>query len=183
MARIGNNILVAQKLRVKQLNFLLENMREPVFSPGTVSDNELNANAITFRILNTLGHNRGHQSIDDAPSYGTVAYFMNSIQEYFPKNMRVKYKLWEHTSYRDTEHQVIADETREALDRAVDWLQTMREMIVDRISENYFFGGKLQYLEILKRRYKELYSEKIEQQVNADVKEDSTINIIIEEDA
>jgi hypothetical protein len=49
------------------------------------------------------------------------------------------------------------------------------------LSFNYFTQGKIQFIEILKRRWKNKYSEKVEQAVDADVKTDSTINIVIDD--
>ena len=57
----------------------------------------------------------------------------------------------------------------------------MKYKVLDVITGNYYIEGKVQQLEILKRRFKELYSERTEQNINADINEDSDINITIAE--
>jgi hypothetical protein len=49
------------------------------------------------------------------------------------------------------------------------------------ITFKYYVEGKIQYNEILKRRFKNEYSEKVEQAVQADVKTDKQINIMFED--
>jgi hypothetical protein len=49
------------------------------------------------------------------------------------------------------------------------------------ITFKYYVEGKIQYNEILKRRFKNEYSEKVEQAVQADVKTDKQINITFED--
>ena len=63
----------------------------------------------------------------------------------------------------------------------VEWLIVMRQKIEDYITARYYRDGRLNHLEILKRRYKDDWSEKIEQSVDADVKEDKTVEIIFED--
>ena len=63
----------------------------------------------------------------------------------------------------------------------VEWLIMMRQKIEDYITARYYRDGRMNHLEILKRRYKDDWSEKIEQSVDAEVKEDTTININIED--
>jgi gluconate kinase len=82
---------------------------------------------------------------------------------------------------RDNDSQTISDETRELLDDMCDWLEIMKRKIMDYITARYFREGKIQYCEILKRRYKDQYSEKVEQEVVADVVADTSVNIVIED--
>lgn len=189
--RYGINILNAAKLRQEQMTYLLDNMVEPEFITMANTEialaNEFNIDAadtlntvgITYRIMNHQGFGNGRH--DSAPSYGSVAIFMNSIQSYFPKSMQVKYKLWSRNSFQVNDTQIIADDTKELLDEMIDWLIMMKQKIEDKLSENYFISGKMNLLEILKRRYKNEWTEKIEQSVEADVKADTTINITFED--
>jgi hypothetical protein len=57
----------------------------------------------------------------------------------------------------------------------------MKYRIMNDITFKYFTEGKVPYNEILTRRFKNEYSEKVEQTVRADVKSDNSINIIIED--
>jgi hypothetical protein len=196
MGRIqGNNLLRNCKTRQKQMRYLLENMKEPNFAMIESNDtldnafnlaphNTLNTAGITWRILNSQGFGNGAHRSDTKPSWGSVANFMAQIQDYLPDELRTKqnpYRLWSRWTLRDNDTQIIADETRELLDDMVDWLEVMKRKIMDYITARYFREGKLQYCEILKRRFKDQYSEKVEQEVVADVVADTKVNIVIED--
>lgn len=196
MGRIqGINLLKNCKTRQKQMRYLLDNMTEPNFamieSNDTLSGtfnlaphDTLNTAGITWRILNSQGFRRGEHSSDTKPSWGSVANFFAQIQDYLPSNLRTKqnpYRLWSRWTLRDNDTQIIADETRELLDDMCDWLEIMKRKIMDYITARYFREGKLQYCEILKRRFKDQYSEKVEQEVVADVVADTNVNIVIED--
>ena len=177
------------------MRYLLDNMREPNFamieSNDTLSGtfnlaphDTLNTAGITWRILNSQGFGNGKHSSDTKPSWGSVANFMAQIQDYLPSDLRTKqnpYRLWSRWTLRDNDTQIIADETRELLDDMVDWLEVMKRKIMDYITARYFREGKIQYCEILKRRFKDQYSEKVEQEVVADVVADTSVNIVIED--
>lgn len=180
MARHGNNILVAKKKRIEQVEYLIENMREPdTRFKDLFSDDELNTASITLRILNTINHGGPRSnSFDTINSFFSLATFMNSIQEYFPKKMRVKYRLWSQYSFNG---ETLSEEMKEAMQNLSEWFCNMKYKVLDVITGNYYIEGKVQQLEILKRRFKELYSERTEQNINADINEDSDINITIAE--
>lgn len=189
----GHNLKVGMKLRNKQMAYLMEEMQDPDFqqlgsvvSLGTSFDIEpeedgLNTAGITWRLLNTQGFGRGDHTA--SPSYMSVAVFMNSIQTYFPPSLRVAkkrehYKLWKRESFTGTN--TFSDETIELLDAMVDWLQMMKQKIEDKLASIYWFNGKSQHLEILKRRYKDDWSEKIEQSIDASVA-DKKIEVTFED--
>ena len=180
MARHGNNILVAKKKRIEQIEYLIENMRNPDTRFNDLfSDDELNTASITLRILNTINHGGPRSnSFDTVNSFFSLAAFMNSIQEYFPKKMQVKYKLWSQYSFNG---ETLSEEMKEAMQNLSEWFCNMKYKVLDVITGNYYIEGKVQQLEILKRRFKELYSERTEQNINADINEDSDINITIAE--
>lgn len=180
MARHGNNILVAKKKRIEQIEYLIENMREPdTRFKDLFSDDELNTASITLRILNTINHGGPRSnSFDTINSFFSLASFMNSIQEYFPKKMRVKYRLWSQYSFNG---ETLSEEMKEAMQNLSEWFCNMKYKVLDVITGNYYIEGKVQQLEILKRRFKELYSERTEQNINADINEDGDINITIAE--
>ena len=191
----GQNILQAAKLRQKQMQYILDNLTEPDFSliecPKQIADEfnmddreVLNGAGITWRILNTQGFGNGQHNSSTPPSYGSVANFMRDIQCYLPKSLqsrRPAEKLWSHYSFQVNDTQKFAEKTKELLDQMVQWLIVMRQKIEDYITASYYRDGRINHLEILKRRYKDDWSEKIEQSVDADVKEDTTININIED--
>lgn len=177
------------------MRYLLENMIEPNFAmveSNGVLDNtfdiaphsSLNTAGITWRILNSQGFGQGSHKSDAQPTWGSIANFMAQIQDYLPEELRTKqnpYRLWSRWSLRDNGIQTISDETRELLDDMCDWLEIMKRKIMDYITARYFREGKIQYCEILKRRYKDQYSEKVEQEVVADVVADTSVNIVIED--
>ena len=191
----GQNILQAAKLRQKQMQYILDNLTEPDFSliecPKQIADEfnmddreVLNGAGITWRILNTQGFGNGQHCSSTPPSYGSVANFMRDIQCYLPKSLqsrRPAEKLWSHWSFQVNDTQKFAEKTKELLDQMVEWLIVMRQKIEDYITARYYRDGRINHLEILKRRYKDDWSEKIEQSVDAAVKEDTTININIED--
>ena len=143
----------------------------------------LNEAGITYRILNSQGFGRGRHESSTPPSYGSVANFMAGIQDYLPANLRSKqnpYRLWSHRSFQ-SDTQTIAAETRELLDDMCDWLVMMKTKIEDYIASHYFREGKLNHLEVLKRRFKDQWSERTEQQIDADVNTDTVLNIKFED--
>lgn len=180
--RNGNNILVAKKRRIEQVEYLIENMTKPDMRfKKEFKKDELNTASITLRILNTINHGGPRSNtFDSVNSFFSLAMFMNSIQEYFPKDMQVKYKLWSPYSFNGGNN-VLSEEMTEAMQNLSEWFCNMKYKVLDVITGNYYIEGKVQQLEILKRRFKELYSERTEQNINADINEDSDINITIAE--
>lgn len=193
MAFKSYNIIQAARVRQKQMQYILDNLTEPDFSliecPKQIADEfnmddreVLNGAGITWRILNSQGFGSGQHASSTPPSYGSVANFMRDIQCYLPKSLQSKRpaeKLWSHWSFQSTN--TLAEKTKELLDQMVEWLIMMRQKIEDYITARYYRDGRMNHLEILKRRYKDDWSEKIEQSVDAEVKEDTTININIED--
>jgi hypothetical protein len=195
----GYNLLEGSKKRNAQMKFLLKNMREPdlgmmqdptsvrslasEFDLEEIKEEEwFNSQGITFRILNSQGFGRGRHDTDNDPTYMSVAIFMNSIQDYLPESLRAKrdgYQLWKRQSFVQTN--TFSDETRELLDQMVNWLIMMRDKIEDQLTSKYYITGKNHQLEMLKRRYKDHWSEKVEQEVVADVNQDTTVNVILED--
>ena len=193
MAFKSYNIIQAARVRQKQMQYILDNLTEPDFSliecPKQIADEfnmddreVLNGAGITWRILNTQGFGSGQHNSSTPPSYGSVANFMRDIQCYLPKSLQSKRpaeKLWSHWSFQSTN--TLAKKTKELLDQMVEWLIMMRQKIEDYITARYYRDGRMNHLEILKRRYKDDWSEKIEQSVDAEVKEDKTVEIIFED--
>lgn len=189
----GYNLQRNCALRQKQMKYILENMNEPNFamieSNTTLdetfnldSNETLNTAGITWRILNSQGFGNGEHKSNTPPSWGSVANFMASIQDYLPSSLRTKqnpYRLWSHRSFQQNDTQVIADETQELLNDMCDWLEIMKKKIEDHVSSRYFREGKPQYIEVLKRRYKDEWSERTEQNIDANVNSDTELNVII----
>lgn len=189
----GYNLQRNCALRQKQMRYILENMSEPNFamieSNDTLSDtfnlanhDTLNTAGITWRILNSQGFGNGEHKSNTPPSWGSVANFMASIQDYLPNNLRTKqnpHRLWSHWSFQKNSTQVIAETTQELLNDMCDWLENMKKKIEDHISARYFREGKPQYIEVLKRRYKDEWSERTEQNIDANVNSDTELKVII----
>lgn len=189
----GYNLQRNCALRQKQMKYILENMSEPNFSmiesndtlSGTFNLAEhdtLNTAGITWRILNSQGFGNGEHKSNTPPSWGSVANFMASIQDYLPSNLKTKqnpYRLWSYRSFQQNDTQVIAEDTQELLNDMCDWLENMKKKIEDHVSARYFREGKPQYIEVLKRRYKDEWSERTEQTVDANVNTDTELNVII----
>lgn len=184
----GKNLLANCKTRQKQMKYLMENMREPNFALIDsmlidVNDEVLNTAGITYRILNSQGFGNGAHSSNALPSWGSVANFMANIQDYLPKSLRTNqnpYRLWSHYSFQQNNTQVIAEYTQELLNDMCDWLFKMKMKIEDYIASRYFRDGKINHLETLKRRFKDDWSERTEQQVDAIV-QDTELKVIIED--
>lgn len=178
---IGRNLLDGMKLRNKQMRFILENLTEPdlsmMGSSTSIADSfgidddkgeEFNTQGITWRILNSQGFGNGDHDTSKEPSYMSVALFMRDIQMYLPKSLRPKkngYKLWKKGSFNATN--TFAEETTELLDQMVEWLWRMKNTIEDLLASRYYVNGRPHHLEMLKRRYKNDWSEKIEQSVDS----------------
>ena len=189
----GYNLQRNCALRQKQMRYILENMSEPNFAmiesndtlSGTfnlANHDTLNTAGITWRILNSQGFGNGEHKSNTPPSWGSVANFMASIQDYLPSNLRTKqnpYRLWSHWSFQKNATQVIAEYTQELLNDMCDWLENMKKKIEDHVSARYFREGKPQYIEVLKRRYKDEWSERTEQNIDANVNSDTELNVII----
>lgn len=190
----GHNLLVGMRLRNKQMRYILETMSEPEFGilqsfkplaeSFDMAENPdgLNRSGITWRILNSQGFGNGDHSSNNEPSYMSVAIFMRDIQQYLPKDLQSKkngYQLWKRQSFVETN--TFSEETTELLDQMIDWLIRMKKMIEDKITSIYYVNGRAHHLEILKRRYKDEWSEKIEQAVDANVNQDTTVNVILED--
>lgn len=189
----GYNLQRNCALRQKQMKYILENMSEPNFAMIETNDtlsgtfnlanhDTLNTAGITWRILNSQGFGNGEHKSNTPPSWGSVANFMASIQDYLPSNLRTKqnpYRLWSHWSFQKNDTQVIAEATQELLNDMCDWLENMKKKIEDHVSARYFREGKPQYIEVLKRRYKDEWSERTEQNIDANVNSDTELNVII----
>lgn len=189
----GYNLQRNCALRQKQMKYILENMSEPNFAmiesndtlSGTfnlANHDTLNTAGITWRILNSQGFGNGEHKSNTPPSWGSVANFMASIQDYLPSSLRTKqnpYRLWSYRSFKHNDTQVIAEATQELLNDMCDWLENMKKKIEDHVSARYFREGKPQYIEVLKRRYKDEWSERTEQTVDANVNNDTELNVII----
>lgn len=182
---LGGGEIVLKKKREKQFKFLLENFTKPVlesdgFGEIKYESDGYSPTGISLAILNCNIENTFHK---DQISPNQIATFMSKIQGYLPKNLRSSDRrckpLFTSNSYSGG--CVFAQDTLELLDAIREWYLEMKSRIMNDITFRYFVQGKVQYNEILKRRFKNEYSEKVEQVVQADVKSDSAINIVIDE--
>lgn len=196
----GGNIKALCLKRRKQMEFILDHIKDPEmgmlqsFSPLAASfdmegdiEEEVNIVGITWRILNCNGFG-GSGHTQDRPSYMTVARFMNDIQDYLPASIKYNEKkranrrttksykrstsgkLWSEHSFIESQVDNISEETRVLLDRMCDWLVMMKNKIEDKLTSMFFVNGRNHHLEMLKRRYKSEWTEKVEQAI------DTTLN-------
>lgn len=180
------------ELRKKQLQWLMDNFTGPVYTPecsnnmASLSDsfniednNELegyNACGLTMAILNYEPKNIKAYEM----SYCGVATFMRNVQTYLPKFLRYKdLTLWNPSSWT-TGTSTIAEATAEIMDKFTNWLFSMKSRILDDFTLKYLMGGKLQYLEVMKRRYKRQYSEKYEPEL-VNSPSNTEVQVIFEE--
>lgn len=162
------------ELRRNQLIWIMDNFTGPVYVPecsnsmASLSDtfrlennNELegyNACGLTMAILNYEPKNTKATEM----SYYGVATFMRNIQVYIPKFLRYKdITLWNPSSW-STGTSTISESTAEIMNKFTNWLFSMKSRILDDFTVKYLMGGKPQYLEIMKRRYRRQYSDKYE---------------------
>ena len=194
----GHNLIQGMKARNRQMKFILDNIKEPdlgMMTTGSVASiaesfgmedvhgEDVNTQGITWRILNSQGFGRGAHTEDQEPTYMSVAVFMRDIQCYLPESLRAKrknYQLWKKGSFNPTN--TFSEETTELLDQMVEWLWMMKNKIEDLIASRYFVNGRNHHLEILKRRYKDGWSEKIEQVVDNNISGAKSLKIDFGED-
>lgn len=165
------------KRRKAQLEFLLT-IDEPVLGPVYKDADGFSITGITMSILN---HGRPASFNDGNITLYSVITFMRDIQQYLPTKLRKSHSACHELWSRKQSLDEFADDTRELLERVADWFDGMRSSILNILSSEYYCEGKNQYLELLKRRYKDQYSEKVEQAVTADVKADTELKICIED--
>lgn len=179
------------KKRIAQMTFLLENLKKPHidmdgFTEMKVEENGYCPTGITMTILNYESKAKGDYN------YTTVSSFMAKIQGYLPKNLRITTPLcrrkdrkdsplWNPRNINNTKPDEIGEETKAYLELMIDWLTDMKAQCMNSLTFEYWTKGKPQFIELLKRRYKDEYSEKVEQAVQADVKSNSQVNIIIDD--
>lgn len=162
-----------RKDRIAQINYLLEVMTEPVLAPEEHSFSSLNEAfatddkdnygldrcSITMAVLNFKGRS-------DTDSSYAIHTFMIQIQDYLP--IRLRSKCWGRTGWAlnktgEKAHGA-SKEMIEKFNELREWLFTFRSKIENELSTKFIMGNKPQYLETLKRRFKENWSEKFETQ-------------------
>lgn len=165
-----------KKLRLEQVNWLLENYTEPEYLPDSTNnmatlsttfevDDDMdlegyNPCGITMAILNyrTTWNNKNNDL-----TYYSAAAFMRNIQCYLPKKLRTKENPWNPSNFQGERFENAgADDTKRTLDKLITMLQMMKARIENDCTCKFMLGGKPQFLEILKRRYKDNWSEKME---------------------
>lgn len=175
--------------RIAQMQFLLDNFTKPVITEGGFHEMEVDESGycptgITMAIINYYSHTTEY-------NYTTISSFMAKIQNYLPTELRIttakcqrkdrrESPLWNPRNINATKPDDIGEETKEYLDLMIDWLNNMRAACLNDLTFSYYMQGKPQYIEIMKRRWKDSYSEKVEQEVAAAVNTDNKINIIVE---
>ena len=173
------------KRRNAQMKFLLENFKKPVLLSDDNGDIKYDENGysptgISLAILNC---NIENNCKGDTISPNQISTFMSHIQGYLPKDLRPSdYRCKPLFTYNTfCSNCDIGEETMELLDSMREWYYNMKHQIMNDITFKYYMSGKIQFNELLKRRFKNEYSEKIENDVTANVESDNKINIIIED--
>ena len=172
----GGTHIIRMRKRHAQMQFLLKEFTKPVINVDGMGDMEYEEDGycptgITFALINSGAEDR---MAGDRISPKQFSTFMMHIQSYFPKSLRVTkgYKdIWAYHTFNRN----IGEETQKLVDECIEWYHDMRSQTLNILSFNYFTQGKIQFIEILKRRWKNKYSEKVEQAVDADVKTDNKI--------
>lgn len=176
--------------RIEQMQFLLDNFDGPVFDEGGLGGMHTDEDGycptgITMAIINYYSHAK-------ELNYTSISSFMARIQGYLPKDLRIsthksqrqnhrESPLWNPRNINATNLDDIGEETKEYLDLMVDWLSNMKSRCLNDLTFKYVQEGKIQFIEIMKRRWKDVYSEKVEQEVAANVNGDRQINITFED--
>lgn len=161
--------------RINQIKFLLENMSSPEYMPNdsmTSLNDTFNVNSdlagfdpvgITMSVMNFVADKIMNRDTDSAESFYSIATFMDRIQPYLPlrlrQDKRSHVRLWNNACL-DANH--LGNEMKNYLRLLEHWFIDIRTMIENDLSNRYLLGGKIQQLEILKRRFKRGWSEKIE---------------------
>lgn len=185
-------------LRNKQMAWLLENFTEPNYLPDCTNnmsslsdtfqtnddvDKEFegyNPCGITMALIN---YNPTTTKATEMSYYG-VATFMRNVQSYLPKNLRGNANgLWNPRSF-EPQNSTPDPDTVELLEQMIDFIMSMKSRIVDDLTCKYILNGKPQMLEVLKRRAKATWSEKIETENETNNHVDGGLNVEIKfEDA
>lgn len=166
--------------RNAQMKWLLENFNEPCYMPEC--SNNMASLSNTFQINDNLdkdliGYNpcgitmalinyEPKNTKATEMSYYGVATFMRSIQFYLPNKLRSKtetFKLWNPCSF-EPQNSTPDQDTIELLEQMIDFIMGMKSRIVDDLTCKYILNGKPQMLEVLKRRAKTTWTERIETQ-------------------
>lgn len=150
--------------KIDFINFLLDNITEPIF---TYSDKRLNETfdlseedegldvvKITFAIMN-------HSHIGTGVN-NNFETFGHLIMDYVPERFRdIKFNRQTDTKHYSTAYQ-------ESVERFQEWICMMKAKIENHLSEEYYLQGRMKNLEILKRRYKQNWSESKTVDLNAE---------------
>ena len=150
--------------KIDFINFLLDNITEPVF---TYSDKRLNETfdiseenegldvvKITFAIMN-----HSHVGTGVNNNFETFGHL---IMDYVPERFRdIKFNRQTDTKHYSTAYQ-------ESVERFQEWICMMKAKIENHLSEEYYLQGRMKNLEILKRRYKQNWSESKTVDLNAE---------------
>lgn len=177
--------------RWSQIDFLVENLTEPQLIPEnnntTLSsvfnvDDDLrgyNPVGITMQFINY----RGLNTVDkDNPSLDTLARFMNQIQMYLPHKVRVHsdVQLWWYTLNDD---KVTDEASKQKYNELRTWWVNMRHQIENELTNRYMLGGRTQYIEILKRRWRDNWgdSQKIEAETKNQTSGEITYKVVFDD--
>ena len=176
--------------RILQMKYLLDNFDKPIIDMNGLNEMRVDANGfcptgITMAIIN-------FNSPLKEFTYTSISNFMSHIQSYLPKELRITTRkaqrkderespLWNSRNINSTKPDDIGEETKEYLNLMIDWLSSMKAKCLNELTFNYLTQGKTQFIEVMKRRYKDTYSEKVEQEVQAKVNTDNHINLIFED--
>lgn len=176
---------VRMKKRHAQMKFLLETFDKPVLEADGFGDIKINEDGYspTGISLSILNCNIENNSKGDTISPNQIATFMSHVQGYLPFKLRPSdYRckpLWTYNTF--SSNCDIGEESLSLIDAMREWYLSNKKKIMNDITFRYYLDGKTQYGEILKRRFKNEYSEKVEQAVQANVANDAQINLIIDE--
>lgn len=154
------------KLCWEIMDWLQENIIEP-----DLVENEFNHDIVQiwFMIMN-FGYSNTHP-VENPENDNRIVRFFSYIQDYMPEEMRNR----EMYKYRQSDKRL--SETFEH------WFFECKQKLQNYLTQQYFVKGRMKDLEILKRRYKENWSESkvvgLTADANMKVDKDSKLEIKI----
>lgn len=153
------------KLCWEMMNWLMENIQEP-----ELFENDFNHDIVQiwYMIMN-FGYS--HSAQENPENDSRIIKFFSYIQGFMPESMRNR----EMYKYRQTDK--VLTETFE------NWFFECKQKLQNYLTQQYFAKGRMKDLEILKRRYKENWSEQkiVDAKVDAQEQIDGNITINIKD--
>lgn len=161
-------------LRHKQMQFLLDKYTKPILNPTAKvisgDDKGYDPLMVTMTIINT----------DKLETNYQVGRFMQVCQIYLPDRLQspLSDSIWAAYSINAAK---CSPDTLELISKMKEWFGIMKDSVINSLTDKFFQSGHNKFLEVMKRRWKNLYSERTEEIIDADVKQETNVNITFED--